>query len=71
MPSAAKGKPVTFVGGALEVTGVLELGNRDTDGESTTIRLIVKDLREIKFARIRSTVRANATVTRASTPTKR
>lgn len=61
LPRTAAGRPVHFVPGALEVTGILDVGNAETDGEPSTIRLVVDDARDVRFARTRRT--ANATRT--------
>jgi hypothetical protein len=52
---SAKGKPIAHVPGALEVTGVLDVGNKESaDGEVWTIRLLVQDTKSLKFARTRT-----------------
>ncbi len=56
LPKVAQGKQVAFVPGALEVTGILEVGNKETSGETWTIRLIVEDPRHLRFARTKSTL---------------
>lgn len=56
LPKVARGKQVAFVPGALEVTGVLEVGNQETSGEMWTLRLIVDDVRTMRFARTKSTL---------------
>jgi hypothetical protein len=59
LPSLAAGKEVAFVSGALEVTGILDFGNRESDGERASLRLLVDaaDLEALRFARTRATVR--------------
>ncbi len=59
LPAIAAGREIAFVPGALEITGTLEVGNRESDGESSTIRLRVDadDLRQLRFARTRTTNR--------------
>ena len=56
LPKLAQGKQVAFVPGALEVTGILEVGNKETAGETWTIRVIVEDARQLRFARTKSTL---------------
>ena len=60
LPVTAKGKEVAFVPGALEVSGVLDVGNREVAGEIATIRLLVdaEDLHQLRFARTRATRKA-------------
>lgn len=59
LPLAARGKEVAFVDGALEVTGILDVGNKPSDdGEVASLRLILDDPNEIKLARTRSTAEA-------------
>lgn len=55
---AARGRYIDYVSGALELTGVLEVGNLELAGESSSIRLLVEDTRQIRYARRRSTLRA-------------
>jgi hypothetical protein len=51
--AAAKGKVVAFLPGPLEVSGRLDLGNKESeDGEIATIRLVVDDPRDLKFAQL-------------------
>jgi hypothetical protein len=63
LPSLAAGQEVAFVPGALEITGILEVGNQVHDGEPSTIRLRVDDARSIRFARTRHTARVPRTTT--------
>jgi hypothetical protein len=58
VPTIAAGKQVRFVPGALELTGVLDVGNREIEGEASTIRLLVDDARQIRFARTHATANA-------------
>ena len=54
LPPAARGRPVAFVEGALEVTGTLDVGKRETeDGERAALRLILDDPKLFKFANTR------------------
>ena len=59
LPATASGKEVTFLPGALQISGILDVGNRESDGEIATIRLLVdaKDLKQLRFARTRTTAR--------------
>lgn len=50
---AVRGKQIAFVPGTLEVTGVLEVGNQESDGEVATVRLRMDDLTKFRFARRR------------------
>jgi hypothetical protein len=52
LPGIPLDREVTFVAGALEVTGVLDVGNADYQGEGVNVRLTVDDLRQIRFAKI-------------------
>ncbi|HET9956189.1 MAG TPA: hypothetical protein VFQ61_16895 [Polyangiaceae bacterium] len=54
---SARGRYVQHVPGALELTGVLEVGNQETSGETSTIRLRIDDARALRFARTRATLR--------------
>lgn len=63
LPKVAAGQEVAFVPGALEITGILDVGNQEHEGEPSTIRLLVDDARSIRFARTRRT----ASVPRATT----
>lgn len=54
---AARGKYIEYVPGALELSGVLEVGNSESSGEISTIRLRVEDARPLRFARTRSTLK--------------
>jgi hypothetical protein len=58
LPTVAVGREVAFVPGALEITGILDVGNQVHDGEPSTIRLLVDDARSIRFARTLRTARA-------------
>ncbi len=58
LPKQAEGKEVAYVPGALQVTGVLELGNREVNGEITSIRLRLERPSDLRFARRRSTLKA-------------
>ena len=53
----AHGKAIDYVPGALELSGVLEVGNRESAGEVSSIRLRVDDARPLRFARTRSTLK--------------
>jgi hypothetical protein len=57
VPKAARGMQIAFVPGTLEVTGVLEVGNQESDGELATVRLRVDDLSKFRFARRRLTAK--------------
>jgi hypothetical protein len=49
---SARGRTVTFIAGPLEVTGTLDAGNRASpDGEMSSVRLHLDDLRDLKVAR--------------------
>jgi hypothetical protein len=63
LPKGAAGLHVAFVPGALEITGILDVGNQLHEGEPSTIRLLVDDARSIRFARTRHTARAARTTT--------
>lgn len=54
---AAHGKAIDYVPGALELSGVLDVGNRESTGEVSSIRLRVDDARPLRFARTRSTLK--------------
>jgi hypothetical protein len=58
LPRAAAGRPVSFVPGALEITGVLDVGNREIDGEPSTVRLLLDGPSDLRFARTRRTAGA-------------
>jgi hypothetical protein len=58
LPRAAAGREVAYVPGALEVTGVLEVGNRSVGNEPSTVRVLVDDPRHLRFARVRLSARA-------------
>src|SRR6185503_19240343 len=55
LPRAAAGRPVSFVPGALEITGVLDVGNREIDGEPSTVRLLLEQASDLRFARTHRT----------------
>ncbi|HEX2660564.1 MAG TPA: hypothetical protein VHU40_19920 [Polyangia bacterium] len=65
LPKAAAGHEVAFLAGALEITGILDVGNQVQDGEPSTIRLLVEDARSIRFARTRRTAKTSRTTTTA------
>lgn len=61
LPKVAVDQEVAFVPGALEISGILDVGNREHEGEPSTIRLLVEDARSIRFARTRRTARVPRT----------
>lgn len=63
LPKVAAGHEVAFVPGALEITGILDVGNQEHEGEASTIRLLVEDARSIRFARTRRTAKVPSTTT--------
>lgn len=62
LPAIPPDREVTFVAGALAVSGVLDVGNADYQGEGVNVRLMVDDLKQVRFARTRHTSRAARTV---------
>jgi hypothetical protein len=59
LPPAARGKHVDFIEGTLEVTGILDVGKKESDdGEVARIRLVLDGPGGLKFARTVSMVRA-------------
>jgi hypothetical protein len=60
LPAIAPDREVAFVAGALEVSGVLDVGNVDYQGEGVSVRLLVDDLKQVRFARTHHTTRAAA-----------
>ena len=57
LPGIPADREVAFVAGALQVSGVLQVGNVDHQGEGVNVRLVVDDPKQIRFARTRHTSR--------------
>jgi hypothetical protein len=52
LPQGARGKEIGFVDGALETSGILDLGNKSAeDGEAATVRLSLEGPDDFRLAR--------------------
>jgi len=68
VPRAVGGEQVAFVEGPIEVTGILEVGNKASkEGEVATVRLFLDDFTYAKYAPTRSAAQA---ASRKSTATE-
>jgi hypothetical protein len=68
LSKGAVGREVAFVPGALEITGILDVGNQEHEGEPSTIRLLVEDTLAVRFARTRRTAKGPRTITEKPKP---